>query len=146
LPAGALLRAGMHPLRETVMKNAISVFAVSLALLGFAAVSAPAASAAEAHRIDEKTYQTLHQTLPGAEAQINKSQAESRAMARAVGDGDQEKVRAILMRNGVPADALHGVEIRLDDRRTHQGAMTEALRLIIRIRLVDHVYLIITVE
>jgi hypothetical protein len=134
------------------MMKLVSVCALSFALCGLGALAAtPALAGVEKGKIDEPTYQSLHRSLPEAEKRINASDKDREEMAGAVRARNMEAVRTILMRNGVSERDLRGLEIRLEDATKRADAAVHHSNecrqpVTIRIRLIDHIYLIITIS
>ena len=114
----------------------VSVCALSLALLGFASMGT-ASSAAPGQdmsmRNDHARQARLERVAAMAEARVNRSQAEKNALGEAVRSKNNEQVRSILMRNGMTAEDLRGVDLRYADNGapTHHGERLSIKRITI---------------
>jgi hypothetical protein len=98
-----------------VMMKFVSVCALSLALLGgatAASVSFAGPDKSSMMHNDRAGPARLERAAAVAQAHINNSEGQKNALAQAVRSKNNEQVRAILMRNGMTADDLKGVELR----------------------------------
>ncbi|HWE46982.1 MAG TPA: hypothetical protein VG407_13235 [Caulobacteraceae bacterium] len=120
------------------MMKTVGVCALSLALLGFTGLGAHAQPAgggygAAAHS-DQVDRARLQRTTATAEARINRSAPEKRALAEAVRSKNNEQVRAVLIRNGMTAGDLKGVDLRYQETGApgHPGELRSIKRVTIR--------------
>lgn len=131
------------------MRKSVSVLALSLILAGFSVAATPTSALVVNGKLDEPTYQSLNRSLPLTERRINAADKERTGLIAAVRARDITQVRAALIRNGVSARDLEGLEIRVQDLSKHSEAKSttnDCFMDIIRIRLIDHIYLVVSIN